>query len=149
MKYRIKIDNQTYEVEIMDLRERPIVAIVDGERFEIEPQNGQSKTSASNPTTDPAIQTPPSKTKPNLATSTGVTPGSNTLVRAPIPGVIVALHVRPGDDVKHGQDLCTIEAMKMRNNIRASRTGRVAEILVSTGQTVNYNDPLLRFEKQT
>jgi biotin carboxyl carrier protein len=63
--------------------------------------------------------------------------------------VIVALRVRPGDEVSHGQDLCTIEAMKMRNSIRATRAGRIAEILVNTGQTVNHNDPLMRFEEQS
>jgi biotin carboxyl carrier protein len=38
--------------------------------------------------------------------------------------------------------------MKMRNNIRATRAGRIAEILVSPGQTVNHNDMLMRFEDQ-
>jgi biotin carboxyl carrier protein len=49
--------------------------------------------------------------------------------------------------VIHGQELCTIDAMKMRNNIRAARPGRIAEILVTPGQTVNHNDPLMSFEE--
>jgi biotin carboxyl carrier protein len=69
------------------------------------------------------------------------------MVRAPIPGVIVAVLVHPGDEVTHGQELCTIEAMKMRNNIRSTRAGRIAEVLVIPGQTVNHNDPLLSFEE--
>ena len=148
MKYQIKIENQIYDVEIIDLRDRPIIAVVNGERYEVEPQNGQSYPSSSTATSGPTVQTPASKTQPSLAPSTGITPAVNTLVRAPIPGVIVALLVRPGDQVVHGQDLCTIEAMKMRNNIRANRSGQIAEILVSTGQTVNHNDPLIRYEEQ-
>jgi biotin carboxyl carrier protein len=148
MKYRIKIDSQIYVVEIIDLRERPIVAIVDGERFEVEPQNGQSRLLESTTESAQGNQTPtPSKAQLPLTPPSGVTPGTAALVRAPIPGVIVAILVRPGDDVNHGQDLCTIEAMKMRNNIRAARAGRIAEVLVSNGQTVNHNDPLLRFEE--
>jgi biotin carboxyl carrier protein len=57
------------------------------------------------------------------------------------------LLVRPGDEVVHGQELCTIEAMKMRNNIRSSRAGRIAEILVNPSQTVNHNDALMSFEE--
>ena len=140
MKYHVKIDDQIYEVEIINLRDRPIVALVDGERYEIELQNSQSHPSS--------IAIAPVQVTQAPVASVGVTPSAGALVRAPIPGVIVALLVRPGDQVSHGQELCTIEAMKMRNNIRAARAGRVAEILVSTGQTVNHNDPLIRFEEQ-
>jgi biotin carboxyl carrier protein len=148
MKYQIKIDNQTYEVEIIDLRDRPIVAFVDGERYEIEPQNVQGHQPIVAASNVQSTKAPSVNLQPTVASPTAATAGAGMLVRAPIPGVIVALLVRPGDDVSHGQDLCTIEAMKMRNNIRASQTGRVAEILVSTGQTVNHNDPLIRFEEQ-
>jgi glutaconyl-CoA/methylmalonyl-CoA decarboxylase subunit gamma len=148
MKYKIKVDDQTYQVEIIDLNARPIVAIVDGERFEVDLENGLANqpalpaiSSSSSPSASPEMQ----RMSPNVP---GATPASKTLVRAPIPGVIVAMLVKPGDTVVYGQDLCTIEAMKMRNNIRAAWPGQIAEILVSTGQTVNHNDVLIRFEEQ-
>ena len=145
MKYSIKIDDRTYEVQIEDLRARPIVVLVDGERIEVEPQSVHA----------PALLTPVSvpevpKSTPAIAPSARIaaqTASSSKSVRAPIPGVIVALLVRAGDEVVHGQELCTIEAMKMRNNIRSSRAGRIAEILVNPGQTVNHNDPLMSFEE--
>ena len=148
MKYLIKVDDQIFEVEVTNLRTRPIVAIVDGERFEVEPQSGQSHQPTMAASALQATPIPLVKAQPIVAPPTGVTPNAGTLVRAPIPGVIVALLVRPGDVITHGQDLCTIEAMKMRNSIRAARGGRIAEILVSTGQAVNHNDPLIRFEEQ-
>ena len=149
MKYYIKIEDQTYEVEILDLHARPIVVIVDGERFEVEPQNGQSQELKTATSTGTAEKSELSKSQPPAATFQRCQPRHwRTRCAAPIPGVIVALLVRPGDQVSHGQDLCTIEAMKMRNNIRASHPGQIAEVLVSTGQTVNHNDPLIRFEEQ-
>ena len=148
MIYHIKIGDQTYEVEILDIHARPIVAIVDGERFEVEPENGQSQNLKTSPGDSPDENSDHGKTQPKVSPSAGASLGSGNLVRAPIPGVIVAILVRPGDQVSHGQDLCTIEAMKMRNNIRASHPGQIAEIMVSTGQTVNHNDPLMRFEEQ-
>jgi biotin carboxyl carrier protein len=69
---------------------------------------------------------------------------SNTL-RAPIPGVVVAVKVHPGDAVTLGQELLVLEAMKMRNAIRSSRDGQISVVHVSTGQTVNHNDPLIEF----
>jgi biotin carboxyl carrier protein len=145
MKYSIKIDDQTYDVEIEDLRARPIIVLVDGERIEVEPQNVHV----------PVLSTPVSTHQAPISTlavapsAKTVTPTASTskTVRAPIPGVIVALLVRAGDEVVRGQELCTIEAMKMRNNIRSSRAGRIAEILVDPGQTVNHNDPLMRIEE--
>jgi biotin carboxyl carrier protein len=148
MKYSITIDNQTYEVEIEDLRARPIVALVNGERVEVVPQNSQGRLQAATPAAVgalPAPKTPPTQAAPPAAPAASA--GGAKTVRAPIPGVIVALLVRPSDDVVHGQELCTIEAMKMRNSIRAARPGRIAEILVAPGQTVNHNDPLMSFEE--
>jgi biotin carboxyl carrier protein len=149
MKYSITIDNQTYEVEIEDLRARPIIVLVNGERIEVEPQNGQSHLLVA-PAASAAPASKPPPTPLAQAAASGIptaTTGGAKTVRAPIPGVIVAVLVRPGDEVTHGQELCTIEAMKMRNNIRAARPGRIAEILVTAGQTVNHNDPLMSFEE--
>jgi biotin carboxyl carrier protein len=66
-------------------------------------------------------------------------------VRAPIPGVIASVEVKVGDTVAVGDPLCVLEAMKMKNAIRATRAGRIADIAVSVGQQVNHGDPLLSF----
>jgi propionyl-CoA carboxylase alpha chain len=60
-------------------------------------------------------------------------PGS---LRAPLPGTVVAVSVAVGDEVVAGQELLIIEAMKMRHVVRADRAGRVAELPVRAGSTV-------------
>ena len=67
-------------------------------------------------------------------------------VRAPMPGSILTLLVRAGDTVAAGQQLCVLEAMKMKNAIRASRDGVIASVEVGEGQTVAYGDVLMTFE---
>ena len=67
-------------------------------------------------------------------------------VRATLPGMIVAVAVAEGDDVKAGTSLLTIEAMKMQNEVRAPRAGRVLDVVVSAGQTVATGAALLRLE---
>ena len=66
-------------------------------------------------------------------------------VRAPLPGVIKEVFVTQGEKTAYGQELCVIEAMKMRNTIRSSREGIIAEVTVSPGQTVNHDDILIKF----
>lgn len=145
MKYTLKIDDQTFSVEVNDLRARPIVAVIDGECFEVWPEgNGggsQQPVQAAAPAAAPAAPAPAVKITPAPVSTTL----AGSMVKAPIPGVIVAIHVKPGDEVKHGQELITIEAMKMKNAIRATRAGRIAEVFVSAGETVNHSAPLVSF----
>jgi len=62
---------------------------------------------------------------------------------APMPGRVVAVHVRPGDRVEPDTPLVVLEAMKMENEFRATAGGVVAEVRVSPGQVVNTGDLLI------
>ena len=65
-------------------------------------------------------------------------------IKATLPGLVVAVEAEQGSDVREGQPLLTIEALKMQNEVRAPRDGTVAEVLVAPGQTVATGTPLLR-----
>jgi biotin carboxyl carrier protein len=67
-------------------------------------------------------------------------------VRATLPGLVVAVSVAEGDEVEEGAPLLTIEAMKMQNEVRAPRGGRVAVLGVTIGQPVATGVLLLRIE---
>ena len=69
--------------------------------------------------------------------------GAAFTVRAPIPGRLVKLLVKPGEVVKAGQTLLVLEAMKMENELRAPRGGTVAEIQVSEGVAVEAGQDLM------
>jgi biotin carboxyl carrier protein len=64
-----------------------------------------------------------------------------------MPGVLLEVVVAPGDRVSRGQVVAVLEAMKMRNEIKAPRDGVVAAIFVQPGQLVAYGDPLVRVEE--
>ena len=68
-------------------------------------------------------------------------------VNAPLPGVIIAIQVKAGDAVSTGQELCTLEAMKMKNAIRANREGTIAAIEVTVGDQVNHGQILMSFRE--
>ena len=64
-------------------------------------------------------------------------------IAAPMPGKIVRVLVRPGDAVTARQPLVIVEAMKMENELRASRDGTVAEVHVREGHSVEAGAPLI------
>lgn len=67
-------------------------------------------------------------------------------IHAPMPGIVVSIGVSRGDEVKKGDCLLVLEAMKMRNEIKSSRDGVIEDILVQTGHTVAKGSVLLTYE---
>jgi biotin carboxyl carrier protein len=132
MKVSVYVDGQTYEVEIQDINKRPIVAIVDGETFEIQPE---TELGASIPT----------ESAPAKVTETTTQTISGKTLLAPLPGTVTEIFVLPGAQVEAGQPVCLIEAMKMKNTIRADRSGIVASVPVSPGQSVKHKQVLVEF----
>ena len=73
-------------------------------------------------------------------------PDTSKLLLCPMPGLIVKLSVAEGDEVFEGQALCTVEAMKMENILRAERHGTVRKINASVGGSLAVDDVIMEFE---
>ena len=67
-------------------------------------------------------------------------------IKAMMPGRVVQVLAKPGDDVETGQGVLIVEAMKMENELKAPKSGKVLEIRVSVGQTVEKGDILAVIE---
>ncbi len=65
---------------------------------------------------------------------------------APMPGLVLAVHVKPGQHVKAGAGLLVLEAMKMENELRADADGIVKSVHVASGEAVAKGDLLIAFE---
>ena len=137
MNLQVKIGEQSFAVEVGDLSARPIRVQVDDETFEVWPEEAAAVEAipAAAPVSAPAAAVP--------------APAANghglRLVCAPIPGVIDSIVVKPGDKIATGQELCVLEAMKMKNTIRATREGSIAAVRVSVGDHVQKGHPLVEF----
>ncbi len=135
--------------------------------IEIEKDNAKiklSKLSSSNvvvtqapammaPVQHPAMQAP---VAPAAAASAAapVAEEGVTIVRSPMVGTFYAApapdqppYVSVGKTVKEGDVLCIVEAMKLMNEIKSELGGTVIEILVQNGQTVEYDQPILKIKK--
>ncbi len=73
-------------------------------------------------------------------------PDTSKLLLCPMPGMIVKIDVEPGQEVQDGQALCTVEAMKMENILRAERRGVVAKVNAAAGDSLAVDDVILEFE---
>jgi propionyl-CoA carboxylase alpha chain len=72
-------------------------------------------------------------------------PDTSKLLKSPMPGLIVSISVAPGQEVKVGQELCVLEAMKMENVLRAERDAVVGEVRIKPRDTVASDQVLLTF----
>uniref|UniRef100_A0A667G1M2 Propionyl-CoA carboxylase alpha chain, mitochondrial n=1 Tax=Lynx canadensis TaxID=61383 RepID=A0A667G1M2_LYNCA len=71
---------------------------------------------------------------------------TSSILRSPMPGVVVTVSVKPGDMVAEGQEICVIEAMKMQNSMTAGKTGKVKSVRCKAGDTVGEGDLLVELE---
>lgn len=143
MKYSVKVRGRAYLVEIENINARPVVAFVDGERFEVMPEQAgqvQAGKVEDKVIAEPVYQTtlPSASPSPNPALS------GNSLI-APLPGTVVEVFVKAGEKVEVGQVVVVIEAMKMKNSIRSVYSGTVSEVLVSAGESVAHKQSLIKF----
>jgi propionyl-CoA carboxylase alpha chain len=76
-----------------------------------------------------------------------VAPDTSKLLLCPMPGLIVKIDVEVGDEVQEGQTLCSVEAMKMENILRAERKGVIAKINASAGDSLAVDEVIMEFEE--
>lgn len=76
----------------------------------------------------------------------GANAGGKAILISPMPGKIVRVLVRAGDEVTANQGVLIVEAMKMQNEVQSPKAGKVAEIRVKEGQTVNAGETLAIIE---
>jgi len=132
--FSIKINDKTYQIELHKIdREKP---------FPIKVEEATFKAEVKTPTTEKALTifepTPLMPTKRAVAQKQVV----EGAVTAPMTGKIIAVKVKKDDQVKAGEVLCVIEAMKMENEITAPKAGTVQDVNVSEGSSVSEGEVL-------
>jgi glutaconyl-CoA decarboxylase len=132
----LTVRGRTYRVSVESLSNERAVVEVDGERLEVDVRRALPAPPA------PARALPAS---PAPAPAVSPVSAGAHILTAVMPGVVTRILVKAGQEVKPGEVLLVLEAMKMENEIRASRAGRVERILVSEGKRVQTGEALLAF----
>lgn len=87
----------------------------------------------------------PEEAKPATEAKKSVQITGNT-VNAPLPGRVIDIKVKVGDEIKSNQEVIILEAMKMENSITSNYAGKVKQILVEVGETVATDQPMIEIE---
>lgn len=143
---QVKLNGKSFDVEIENAYGNTMNLSVNGQTYLVEIED--SGSSIPRPVAQMVKTTPtvsasqPSTPTPAVAV---VAAASSDVIIAPMPGVIMDISVKPGDKVTIKQQICALEAMKMKNIIRSTREGVVASIEVTDGQHVPFGAVIIRF----
>lgn len=131
MKYKVTLNNRTYEVEV---EEGKAMLIDEYEAYApAAPAPVAAAPVAAAPATAPAAPAAPA----------GAALAAGEVVKSPMPGNILKINVAQGQKVNEGDVLIVLEAMKMENEIVATKSGTVAQIVTAKGAVVETGAPLV------
>lgn len=129
-EYKYKINGTEYVVAINKIDDKEAELEVNGTPFNVEILTEKKKPA-------PTIKRPqPVKPVEHVAAPQAASSGRSAAIKAPLPGVIIDILVTEGDQVKRGQKLLVLEAMKMENNINSDKDGTVKAIKVRKGDSI-------------
>ena len=132
MKYKVTLNDKVYEVEV----EAGKAVLLD-----------EYEACAPAPAAAPAAEAAPAATAaPAPAPAAKVDLKAGEPVNSPMPGNILRVEVKEGEQIKAGQLLVVLEAMKMENEIRSVTDGVVKEVFVEDGMKVGLNDRIMVIE---
>ena len=130
--YKYTINGNVYEVAINDVNDTTANVTVNGEEYKVEWEKPKEEKLA--------IKVQPVAAKPAAAPAPATPAPASAVkgnaIKTPLPGVIIDVKVSVGDNVKKGDTVVVLEAMKMENNINADRDGKVVAVEVAKGDTV-------------
>lgn len=147
-KYKLSINGQTFNVEIISEQIDSYEVSVNGELIIVNKDSSQIL----NQTPQPKISQKIEKPKENLSQDKNVTEAfqettnakiDNNSIKALMPGKVLKVLVETGENVDSGTPLLVIESMKMENVISSNKKGKVQNIFVGVDDNVQYDQPLV------
>ena len=131
-EYKYKINGNLYNVVIGDIEDNIAHVEVNGTHYTVEMEKKPKAATAPKPVARPAAR----PVAAPAAAAPAKPAAAKSGVKSPLPGVILDIKVKEGDEVKKGQTIIILEAMKMENSINADKDGKVTAINVSKGESV-------------
>ena len=126
-RYALRVGARVYRVVVEGRTDNTLTLSLDGRRLEVTVEDAQRL----------------------MLERFGMADGASAAqreVRAPMPGLVLAVHVAPGEHVEAGARLAVLEAMKMENELRAAHAGTIAKVHVASGQAVTKGALLIEFD---
>lgn len=141
----ITVDGKVYEVDFESVSGQPVYSLIlDGKSHEAYVASGDNNWQVLlRGRLFPVTVEDEREQRLRSAAGGGVAETGEFHLRAPMPGLVVAIPVQEGQPVEKGQVLLILESMKMQNELKASRDGTIGRIRVRVGETVEQKQTLL------
>ncbi|MBR3096363.1 MAG: acetyl-CoA carboxylase biotin carboxyl carrier protein subunit [Bacteroidales bacterium] len=136
-EYKFKIGGKEYNVTVNPKEGKFFDVTVNGATYEVEAENAPAAAVAQ-PAAAPVQAAAAAPAAPAAKPA-----GAGEKLASPLPGVIIEISVKEGQQVKAGQKVAILEAMKMENEIPAPKDGTITEIHVHKGDTLQEGDPVV------
>lgn len=138
--FKYTIEGKDYTVTIGEIDENNVASVnVNGDDFKVQMEK-EAEPEKKKVVLGKAAETEETEAAPTANVNT------NNAVKAPLPGTITAINVEVGQEVKAGDAVVVLEAMKMANNIEAEKAGKVTAVCVKQGESVLEDTPLVVVE---
>jgi biotin carboxyl carrier protein len=142
----IRLGEQRFEVDLRKVGQSSFSVLVNGRSFDLQVhQDGDQTLVVSRDGSTRLSLVDPARRMISRGGKTREL-GGRAQIKAMMPGRVVNVLVAAGDEVRAGQGVLVIEAMKMENELKAPKAGKVVEVKVAAGQTVEKGDLLLVIE---
>jgi biotin carboxyl carrier protein len=164
-RYTLDISDREFVIDVQALAADRFEVFVGGESYEVTLSGDENLTEATitpgllpaagTATRSSAVSTV-ARVRKEPSSTPAATPaprkpaggaGGKGALTAPMPGVILEVNVKAGDQLERGQQVAILDAMKMHNVIGAPRAGTVAEVFVTAGQNVDHGDAIIKFKE--
>jgi biotin carboxyl carrier protein len=163
-RYKLDISDREFVIDVQELAADRFAVVVGGESYEVtlsgdehlgdatitpayQAGAGDAPRVVAVNTAARVTQVPASDAAPATPVPRKPAGGGKGTLTAPMPGVILEVNVKAGEQITRGQQVAILDAMKMHNVIGAPRAGTVGEVFVAAGQSVDHGDAIIKYRE--
>jgi biotin carboxyl carrier protein len=135
-RWRVALRGKVWDLDAVSLPSGALSLLVGGESYDVAVHDAGDRLDVSLRGHSESLEVLDESRMRLRSSKTKAVAAGPQAVSTPMPGKVVRVLVKAGDEVKEGQGLVVVEAMKMENELKSPKDGRVSEVLVREGQTV-------------
>lgn len=145
-RFAVTLDGARHEVDALTLDHGAVSMVIDGHSFGVEFEEHGDEVAVLVRNQVTRIDIADERKLRLRAAGAAFSVEGRQVVAAPMPGKVVKVLVKPGEEVAEGQGLVVVEAMKMENELKSPKAGRVVELAAKEGDTVEKDARLVVVE---
>ncbi|MBX5483538.1 MAG: biotin/lipoyl-binding protein [Myxococcaceae bacterium] len=145
-RYALTLNGKRHEVDALALEHGAVSMVIDNESYSVEFEDHEDEVAVLVKGHVVRVDVADERRRRLRAATAAFSAEGKQTITAPMPGKVVKVLVKVGDEVKEGQGLVVVEAMKMENELKSPKAGKVVEITAKEGSAVEMNAKLVVVE---